>query len=95
MSKTIANNNLISAKLRNFRTFLKYTKSYFKRHNPFKDLKANITNMFNDAFNLQKKAKMAKRRLNYQRYRLNKLEQVLAQNSDHVFLKGRTLNRTM
>jgi len=35
---------------------------------------------------------MAKYRVNYQQYKFNQMQELIAQNNEHVFLKGRTLN---
>ena len=40
------------------------------------------------------KLKKIQYRINYEKYKLKKTELILAQNSEHVFLKGRSLNQT-
>lgn len=86
--------SIIQTKLRQLRNFLMFTKSYFRRHNPIKIMKENIEKTIKDILTTNKKMKMIKYRLNLQKYRMNKMEQIIAQSSDHVFLKGRKINKT-
>ncbi len=48
----------------------------------------------NELLNVKKKLKKIEYRINYERYKLKKTELILAQNSEHVFLRGRSLNQT-
>ena len=48
--------------------------------------------MIKDYLTMNKKLKMAKYRLNYQMYKLNQMEQLIAENNDHVFLRGNKIN---
>lgn len=48
--------------------------------------------MLKGFFSMNKKRKMVKYRLNYQLYKLNQMEKLIAQNNDHVFLKGNKFN---
>ena len=43
---------------------------------------------------VKQKIKKIENRINYEKYKLKKTELILAQNSEHVFLKGRSLNQT-
>lgn len=49
---------------------------------------------FQELFSLKQKLKKIQYRINYEKYKLKKTELILAQNSEHVFLKGRSLNQT-
>ena len=47
-----------------------------------------------DFLTMKKKLKMAQYRLNYHRHQLQKMEQLIAENNEHNFLKGKNLNET-
>ena len=47
-----------------------------------------------ELFSLKEKLKKIQYRINYEKYKLKKTELILAQNQDHVFIKGRKLNQT-
>ena len=64
------------------------------RNNPIKAFTATIVAQLKDFLNIGKKIKMAKYRVNYQKYKLDQMQKLIAQNNEHVFLKGRTLNET-
>lgn len=74
--------------------FLQFAKSYLFRRNPLKAFASQITASIKEFLTMNKKMKMARYRLNYQKYRLAQMEQLIAQNNEHVFLRGRTLNET-
>lgn len=46
-----------------------------------------------DFLTVKKKLKMAQYRLNYHRHQLQKMEQLIAENSEHSFLKGSHLDQ--
>ncbi len=68
--------------------------AYMRRHNPVMTLAHSALAMLKDFLTMNKKLKMAKYRVNYQMYKLNQMEQLIAENNEHVFLKGRKLNQT-
>lgn len=72
--------------------FFGYLVSYLKRHNPVQIFVAQITTMLKDYLTMNRKLKMAKYRVNYQMYKLNQMEQLIAENNEHVFLRGNRLN---
>ncbi len=74
--------------------FLQFARSYFVRKNPLKAIANEITASIKEFLSMNKKIKMARYRLNYQKYKLSQMEQIIAQNNEHVFLRGRTLNET-
>ena len=74
--------------------FLIYSKNFLIRKNPLKSLAESITEGLKDFLTMKKKLKMAQYRLNYHRHQLQKMEQLIAENNDHSFLKGKNLNET-
>lgn len=74
--------------------FLIYSKNFLIRKNPLQSLVASITEGLKDFLTMKKKLKMAQYRLNYHRHQLQKMEQLIAENNDHSFLKGKNLNET-
>lgn len=74
------------------KTFLNYSKNYLKRNNPFKVLKKELVAGLKDAFSFNKKRKMIKYKLKYQMHQLNQMERLIAQNNEHVFLRGNKFN---
>jgi hypothetical protein len=73
--------------------FLTYSKNYFIRNNPFMALLNSIVESLKNFLTIKKKLKMAQYRLNYHRHQLNKMEQLIAENSQHNFLKGAHLDQ--
>lgn len=87
-------NNFIKLHLQRIRNFLQFAQSYIIRNNPIKIFMDTVTSQLRDFLTFSKKMKMAKYRVNYQRYKLDQMQKLIAQNNEHVFLKGRTLNET-
>lgn len=77
-----------------FRNFFNYLQAYLKKTNPIKMFVTNTVTYINELLNVKKKLKKIEYRINYERYKLKKTELILAQNSEHVFLRGRSLNQT-
>lgn len=73
--------------------FLLYTRNYIIRKNPIMALSESIVEGIKDFLTIKKKLKMAQYRLNYHRHQLQKMEQLIAENSDHNFLKGSNLDQ--
>ena len=73
--------------------FLIYTKNYMIRKNPLQSVTASIVEGIKDLLTVKKKLRMAQYRLNYHRHQLNKMEQLIAENSQHNFLKGSNLDQ--
>ena len=73
--------------------FLIYTKNYIIRTNPLKAMSESIVEGIKDFLTIKKKLKMAQYRLNYHQHQLQKMEQLIAENSDHNFLKGSNLDQ--
>ena len=74
--------------------FLIYSKNFLIRKNPLKSLADSIVEGLKDFLTMKKKLKMAQYRLNYHRQQKKKMEQLIAENNDHSFLKGKNLNET-
>ena len=67
--------------------FLIYTK------NPVQSMTNSFVEGIKDFLTVKKKLRMAQYRLNYHRHQLNKMEQLIAENSQHNFLKGSNLDQ--
>lgn len=74
--------------------FVGYVISYFRRTNPIQAMLNYLVTMVKDFLTMNKKLKMAKYRVNYQMYKLDQMEKLIAENNEHVFLKGKKLNQT-
>lgn len=79
--------------IRRILDFLLYTKNYLIRKNPIKSMCDSIVEGIKDFLTIKKKAKMVQYRLNYHNHQLQKMEQLIAQNADHNFLKGSNLDQ--
>ncbi len=82
----------LRANFKRFRTFLNYTKNYLRRNNPIKILQKEIVAGLKDVLSINKKRKMVKYKLKYQIHQLNQMEKLIAQNNEHVFLRGNKFN---
>jgi len=74
--------------------FLMYSKNFIVRKNPLKSMVSSFLEGIREFLTLTKKKKMAMYRLNYHRHQLQKMEQLIAENNQHSFLKGNNLNQT-
>ena len=74
--------------------FLVYSKNFLIRKNPINSMINSMVEGLKDFLTMKKKLKMAQYRLNYHRHQLQKMEQLIAENNDHSFLKGKNLNET-
>ena len=79
--------------IRRILDFLIYTKNYIIRRNPIMALSESIVEGIKDFLTIKKKLKMAQYRLNYHQHQLQKMEQLIAENSEHNFLKGSNLDQ--
>ncbi|MBR1424385.1 hypothetical protein IJ579_02340 [bacterium] len=73
--------------------FLMYTRNYLIRNNPVQTVLKGIIEGLKDFLTVKKKLKMAQYRLNYHKHQLQKMEQLIAENSQHNFLKGAHLDQ--
>ncbi len=77
-----------------YKNFLNFTRAYLKKNNPIKVVINGTIAYIKDLATVKQKLKKIEYRINYEKYKLKKTELILAQNSDHVFLQGRSLNQT-
>jgi hypothetical protein len=63
------------------------------RKNPVQSMTNSFVEGIKDFLTVKKKLRMAQYRLNYHRHQLNKMEQLIAENSQHNFLKGSNLDQ--
>ena len=84
----------LQKKVDQYKNFLNYMVAYFKKNNPIRNMIEGMVTYVRDLTTVQQKIKKIQYRVNYERYKLKKTELILAQNSEHVFLKGRSLNQT-
>ncbi len=82
------------ANLQKLINFIQFSRSFLRKRNPVKAFVKEVQGSVKEFLAINKKIKMARYRLNYQKYRLSQMEQIIAQNNEHVFLRGRTLNET-
>ncbi len=80
--------------IKRFNNFLNFTRAYLKKNNPIKLIVNNTVTYFRELATVNQKLKKIENRIIYEKYKLKKTELILAQNSEHVFLKGRSLNQT-
>lgn len=74
--------------------FLIYSKNFLIRKNPIKAMVNSFSEGLKEFLTMNKKRKMAQYRLNYHRHQFQKMEQLIAENNQHTFLKGNNLNET-
>ena len=82
----------IKANLKRLKTFLNYSRNYLRRNNPIKLLKKEFVASLKDALSINKKRKMVQYKLKYQMHQLSQMEKLIAQNNEHVFLRGNKFN---
>lgn len=74
--------------------FLIYSKNFLIRKNPLKSISESFREGIKEFLTMNKKRKMAQYRLNYHRHQFQKMEQLIAENNQHTFLRGNNLNET-
>lgn len=84
----------LQTNLKKLMNFMNFTISFFKRKNPFKALLISLLSGLKEMLTIRQKLKMVKYRVNYHRVQLNKMENLIAENNEHTFLKGKNLNET-
>ena len=84
---------ILQAHISRFINFWNFTKAYLRRNNPLKIFLSRTLALVKEMLTVRKKLQNIERRINYERYKLKKTELILAQNSEHVFLRGRSLNQ--
>ncbi|MCQ2739075.1 MAG: hypothetical protein MJ237_02475 [bacterium] len=74
--------------------FLNFARAFFVRKNPIKALFESLLASLKDMLTIRQKLKMAKYRVTYHQHQLYKMENLIAENNEHTFLKGKNLNET-
>ena len=72
-------------------TLLLY-KNYAIRNNPLIIIREQFINTLKNFLTVGKKRKMAQYRVNSQIYKVQKMEQLIAESNEHLFLQGRNVN---
>ena len=62
--------------------FLEYAKNYLIRHNLLNEVLVQAVAILKDMLSCRKKLKIAKYRLNYQMYKLNEMEKLIAEDNN-------------
>ena len=84
----------ITLQIKYLQNFMGFTVAFLKKNNPVKMMIEGTTTYVQELLTMNKKLTRIQNRINYERYKLKKTELILAQNSEHVFLKGRSINQT-
>ena len=66
--------------------------NYAIRHNPVLTIKGQFIETLKNFLTVGKKKKMAQYRVNSQIYKVRKMEELIAQSNEHLFLQGRKVN---
>lgn len=82
----------LQTNFKRFMNFLGFTKSFFFSRNPVKTFINSLTEALKDFLTMNKKLKLARYRLSYHKYQLNRMESLIAENNQHIFLKGNKIN---
>ena len=82
----------LKTSIKRLKTFLNYSRNYLRRNNPIKILQKEVTAGLKDVHSINKKRKMVKYKLKYEIHQLNQMEKLIAQNNEHVFLRGNKFN---
>ncbi len=85
---------LLQLHIKRLLNFWGFTKAYLRKNNPIKLFLNQTLSTIKEMLSVRQKLKKIQYRINYERYKLKKTELILAQNSEHVFLKGKSLNQT-
>ena len=74
--------------------FINFMFVYIKKKNPIKMCINSTITYIKELATMQKKLKKIKNLINYEKYKYKKTELILAQNTEHFFLTGRSINQT-
>lgn len=75
-----------------FKNFLGFAQGFIKRRNPLKAFAGDFVETIKGFLTMNKKLKMSRYRLNYHLHQLHKMEQLIAENNEHSFFKGKNIN---
>ena len=84
----------LETNIRRIVDFFIYSKNFLIRKSPLKSMANSFVEGVKDFLTIRKKLKMAQYRLNYHRHQFQKMEQLIAENNQHSFLRGNNLNET-
>ncbi len=82
----------LETNFKRFRNFLGFARGFIKRKNPIKSFINGIVESIKDILTINKKLKLSKYRVHYHMRQLNKMESLIAENNDHIFLRGNKIN---
>ncbi len=74
--------------------FMNFMVAYIKKKNPIKHVLSNTVSYVKELATMKKKLKRIQNMINYEKYKYKKTELILAQNQEHFFLNGRSINQT-
>ncbi len=74
--------------------FVNFMFVYMKKKNPIKMCINSTISYIKELAGMQKKLKKIQNMINYEKYKYKKTELILAQNTQHYFLNGRSINQT-
>ena len=94
MAKKPTSKEKLQITIKRLINFIGFTKAYMRKNNPIKKIISQLIEAYTELTTMKKKLKRIENRINYERYKLKKTELILAQNSDHLFLRGRSLDST-
>lgn len=77
---------------RRLMNFFGFARGFFSRRNPLKAFANELVEIVKDFLTMKKKLKMSQYRLNYHKHQLDRMESLIAENSEHMFLKGSKIN---
>lgn len=83
---------VIDIHIKRLKNFLGFAQNYIRKNNPILAIFGGIEATVRDFLTFNKKMKMAKYRVNYQQYKFNQFQQLIAQNNEYTLIKGNSLN---
>lgn len=69
-----------------------FARSFLIKKNPIKMGLQSIVSMLKEMFSTPQKRKIVQYRLNYQMHKLQEMEDMIARNNEHTFLRGKKFN---
>lgn len=69
-----------------------FARSFLIKKNPIKMMLITMVSMLKEMFSIKQKQKVVRYRLNYQVHKLQEMENMIANNNEHAFLRGRKFN---
>ena len=74
--------------------FVTFMISYMRKKNPIKRVLSDSIAYVKELASMKRKLKKIQNMINYEKYKYKKTELILAQNQEHFFLSGRSINQT-